>query len=274
MSGRTLTLGLVQLTTTDDPEASIAAALAGVERAAKGGATFVALPENVPFMGPEKRKLALAEPLDGPTFRRFADAAARFGVVLAAGTFVERGPDPRHVYNTSVIYGPDGGALAVYRKIHLFDVGDLGDGFAYAESTSVAPGDRAVVVDTPAARVGASVCFDLRFPELYRALAERGAEILLVPSAFTRPTGAAHWSVLLRARAIETQCFVVAAAQTGDNTQKRRTYGHSMVVDPWGRVLLELGDAPEVATVTIDLDAIGAARAKVPTAANRRPFRP
>jgi predicted amidohydrolase len=193
--------------------------------------------------------------------------------VLAAGTFIEPSPDPERVYNTSVIFGPDGGRLATYRKIHLFDVGDVGDGFAYTESASVAPGDRAVVVDTPAARLGASVCFDLRFPGLYQTLADGGAEILLVPSAFTRPTGAAHWSVLLRARAIETQCFVVAAAQTGDHTEKRKTWGHSMVIDPWGGVLLELGTAPEVATVTIDLDAIAAARAKVPTAANRRVFR-
>lgn len=265
-------MGVVQLTSTEDPEASLATAIGQVERAAARGARLIALPENVPFMGAEKKKLQLAEPLDGPIVQRLSEAAARLGVVLAAGTFPERGPDPDHVYNTSVILGPDGGLLAVYRKIHLFDVGDVGDGYAYRESSSVLPGDRAVVVDTPAARVGASVCFDLRFPSLYATLADRGAEILMVPSAFTKPTGEAHWSVLLRARAIETQCFVVAAAQVGQHTPRRKTHGHSMVIDPWGEVLLELTDGPDVGVVTIDLNAIEAARTRVPTAANRRPF--
>jgi len=272
MTGRTLTVGLVQLTTTDDPESSVESALAAIEHAARAGARLVALPEAVSFLGPEEEKLARAEPLDGPTFRRFADAARRFGLVLAAGSLVERGPDPDHAYNTSVVYGPDGGALGVYRKIHLFDIGDVGDGYVYGESRTVAPGDRAVVLDTPAARLGLSICFDLRFPELYRALADRGAEILLAPSAFTVPTGRAHWSTLLRARAIETQCFVVAAAQTGQNTEKRATHGHAMIVDPWGEIVVELSEAPEVAVATLDLDRIAEVRRRVPTAANRRPF--
>lgn len=272
MTGRSLTIGLVQLTTTDDPETSIAAALDGVERATDAGAQLVALPENVPFMGAEKRKKALAEPLNGPTFRRFADAAARHRVVLAAGSFIERGPDPDRVHNTSVVFGPDGETLGVYRKIHLFDVGDVGDGRTYTESESVAPGDRAVVIESPVGRLGLSVCFDLRFPALYQTLADRGAEILLVPSAFTVPTGRAHWSTLLRARAIETQTFVVAAAQAGTHTERRRTWGHAMVVDPWGEVRLELGDGPEVAVTTVDLDQIAEVRQRLPTAGNRRRF--
>jgi len=280
VTGRTLTVGVVQMTSAEDVDAALDAAEAGVEQAAAAGARFVALPDAAPFLGAERRKFAVADPIPegleivgaGPIVRRLASISSRFGVVLAAGTLPERSDDPSRVYNTSLVFGPDGQILARYRKIHLFDVGDVGDGFGYTESKTVAPGDEAVVVDTPAARLGLSVCFDLRFPELYRRLADGGAELLLVPSAFTRPTGEAHWAHLLRARAIETQCFVIAAAQTGEHPANRKTHGHSMVIDPWGRVMLDLGREVGVGTVALDLDTIGEVRSKLPTARNRRSF--
>ncbi len=265
-------VGVVQLTSTADVEASMQSALQGIEAAHARGAKLVCLPEAVPYIGPERGKVDVAEDETGPIHRRFAEAARRHGIVLAAGSLVERIPDEPRVGNTSVVFGPQGNVLARYRKIHLFDIGDVGDGFRYRESSSTAAGSQAVVVDTACGRLGLSVCFDLRFPGLYNDLSAAGADILLVPSAFTVPTGRDHWSVLLRARAIETQCFVVAAAQTGVHSLKRHTYGHSMVVDPWGRVLLELGRDPDVGVVDLALQALHEARERVPTLTNRRSF--
>jgi predicted amidohydrolase len=261
---------VVQLTTTTDVAASMAQAEALVTEAARQGAQLVALPENVAFMGPERDKRALAQPTDGPLFRRLGDLAGRLGIHLVAGTLPERGPDPEHVYNTSVLFGPDGAALATYRKIHLFDVA-LGEGATHTESASVAPGDRAVRAETPLGTFGLTICYDLRFPELYRTLVRAGAELLFVPAAFTVPTGRDHWEVLLRARAIESQAYVLAPAQVGNNAPGRVTYGRSMIIDPWGTVLAQRPDTPGVALAELDLERVHALRRKLPCLDHARP---
>lgn len=259
-----------QLTTTEDIEASLTAAESLVDEAAGLGARLVALPEAVNFMGPEAEKLRIAEPVDGPSFERFAKKAAQHGVYLLAGSLPEVGPSAERVFNTSVLYGPDGSRLAVYRKIHLFDV-NLGPGATLLESRAVAPGAAAVMASTEVGRIGMSICYDLRFPDLYRAYFRAGAELLTVPSAFTVPTGRDHWEVLLRARAIESQAYVVAPAQVGQNSAKRATYGRSMIVDPWGTVIAQCADRPGVAVGEIDLARVAELRRKLPCAEHERP---
>lgn len=267
---------VVQLTTTMDAEASVARAEALVDEAARRGAKLVALPENTSYMGTEEEKRRLAEPVDGPTFQRLAAKAKQHGIFLLAGTLPERGPvlpgktEPDRSYNTSVLYGPSGETLAVYRKIHLFDIA-LGEGATHRESSSVIPGDRAVVAETPLAKIGLSVCYDIRFPDLYRTLVRAGAELLMVPAAFTVPTGHAHWEALLRARAIENQCYVLAAAQQGQNTPTRATFGRSMIIDPWGTVLAVAPDRPSIAMAEIELDHLRSLRRRMPCLEHERP---
>jgi predicted amidohydrolase len=259
----------VQLTSTADRAANLANALALVDEAARRGARFVGLPENTDFMGPEREKLAGAEPLDGPTFTAFARKAAERKIWLLAGSIAERSETPGKVHNTSVLYGPDGGRLAVYRKIHLFDV-DIPDGARYRESELVAPGTAPVVADTGFARVGMTVCYDLRFPELYRALAFAGAEVLVVPAAFTLHTGKDHWEVLLRARAIENTCWLVAPAQVGRHSEKRVTYGNAMIVDPWGTVVARASDGPGLCLAELSPDVLARVRREIPSLTHRR----
>ncbi|MBK8013809.1 MAG: carbon-nitrogen hydrolase family protein [Deltaproteobacteria bacterium] len=266
----TFLAAVVQLTTTDDVEASLNRACQGVEDAARRGATLVALPENVSFMGSERTKLTLREPIHGPTFQRFSDLARALRIHLIAGTLPEIASDDTHAFNTSVVFGPDGARLGRYRKIHLFDV-ELGEGATHHESATVEAGTSATVVDTPLGKLGLSICYDVRFPGLYRALARAGAEILSVPAAFTVPTGRDHWEVLIRARAIENQCFLLAPAQVGANAPNRRTFGRSMIVDPWGTVLATCPDAPGIALAEIDLARLRDLRARLPTAAHERP---
>lgn len=266
----TFLAAVVQLTSSSDKEASVARAEALIDEAAKRGAQLVALPENVSYMGTEEEKLRFAEPLDGPTFSRLGAAAAKHGVWLLAGTLPERGPTPARAYNTSVLFGPDGARVAVYRKIHLFDI-QLGEGATHTESSSVEAGGSATLAETPLARIGMTVCYDLRFPGLYRALVHAGAELLAVPAAFTVPTGRDHWEVLLRARAIENQCYVLAPGQFGQNTEKRQTYGRSMIIDPWGTVLALAPDRPSVAVAEIDLAHLRNLRRKLPCLEHERP---
>lgn len=264
---------VVQLTTSEDPTASLSAALVGIDRAADLGAQLVALPENVHYMGPQAQKGVLAEPLEGPTFAALAEHARARQVHLLAGSLPERSEDPDRPYNTSVLFGPDGDRLAVYRKVHLFDVA-LGPGATHTESAATLPGDRAVIVDTPLGRLGLTICYDLRFADLFRTLRRAGAELIFVPSAFTVPTGRDHWSVLLRARAIENQCYIVAPAQFGQNSPTRTTYGRSMIVDPWGTVLCTCPDAPSVQVALIDLNRVAELRRKLPCLDHERPVRP
>jgi predicted amidohydrolase len=259
-------IGLVQLCAREDVEQNLKQAEQGVRQAAEQGAALVMLPENFAFIGPERAKVALGETLgEGPISSAMAALARELGIHLALGGIPERAEDPQRVYNTFALYGPDGRLAAAYRKIHLFDI-HVPEAIGFLESTTVAPGTEPVVVQTPLARLGLTICYDLRFPELYRALALRGAEVLLVPAAFTLYTGKDHWHVLLRARAIENVSYVAAAAQFGRHNEKRASYGRSMLVDPWGQVLAEAPDGElEVVVATVDLERVRRLRAAMPT---------
>jgi predicted amidohydrolase len=260
----------VQLTSTSDEAANWESASALIERAAAQGASFVATPENTNYLGPHAEKARRAEPLGGATVGRFAALARRLDIHLLLGSYNEASDDPERCYNTSVLFGPDGVVLAAYRKIHLFDV-DIPE-VRFAESATCKPGDEAVVADTPLGRFGLSICYDLRFPELYRELADRGAEILLIPSAFTLATGKDHWEPLLRARAIETQSYVLAPAQHGrhDDGGLRESWGHAAIIDPWGQPVAVASDGPGLALAEIDLARVERIRRAMPVRKHRR----
>jgi predicted amidohydrolase len=261
------------MTSTSDVATNLAQAEGWIREAAGRGAALIATPENTSYLGPHEAKARLAEPLDGGTCTRFSALARELGVHLLLGSFPETAPDRAHSYNTSVLFGPDGARLAFYRKIHLFDV-DVPGGVRFRESETVAPGDEVVVAESALGRIGLSVCYDLRFGELYRALVLRGAEILTVPSAFTATTGKAHWEPLLRARAIESQAYVLAPGQQGrhDDGGLRESHGHSMIVDPWGEVVAEVSGGPGVAFAEIDPARVRAVRRAIPVAEHRRSF--
>lgn len=263
-------VAVVQMTSTSDVEANWRSARTLVERAAAHGARFVATPENTNYLGPHAEKVRLAEGLDGPTCTRFAELAARLGIHLLLGSFNERSPEPARCFNTSVLFGPRGERVAAYRKIHLFDIDT--EGVRFRESETCAPGTEVVVADAGFARLGLSICYDLRFGELYRGLRARGAEVLLVPSAFTLTTGRAHWEPLLRARAIETQCYVLAPAQVGthDDQGLRESFGHAAIVDPWGQVVACASEGAGLALAEIDLARVTAVRRGMPVEAHRR----
>ncbi|XP_077961729.1 deaminated glutathione amidase isoform X1 [Gasterosteus aculeatus] len=265
-----------QLTVTSDKEANFSACERLVEKAKERGACMVFLPENFDYIGssPEET-LSLCESLTGETVSRYTRLARKLGVWLSLGGFHERGHDwesDRRIYNTHVIIDDKGGVVSVYRKSHLFDVELPEKGVSLKESAFTLPGPSLVPpVQTPIGKVGLATCYDLRFPELSLALRRRGAEVLTFPSAFTVATGAAHWEVLLRARAIENQCFVLAAAQVGRHNEKRRSYGHALAVDPWGEVLADCGgEEPGVALVEIDLEKVAGTRRNMPVQRHRR----
>jgi deaminated glutathione amidase len=264
-------IGLVQLCAREDVDRNLKQAEQAVRRAAEQGAALVVLPENFAFIGPERDKAALAEVLGGgPVTGAMAELARELGIHLALGGVPERSADPAKVYNTFALYGPDGALLAAYRKIHLFDI-HVPEAIGFLESTTVAAGSEPVVAETALGRLGLSICYDLRFPELYRSLALAGADLLLVPAAFTLYTGRDHWHVLLRARAIENVTYVAAAAQFGRHNEKRFSYGRSLLADPWGQVLAEAPDGePEVLVATVDLDRQRRLRASMPTLAHVR----
>ncbi|MEU4383276.1 carbon-nitrogen hydrolase family protein [Micromonospora echinofusca] len=262
-------VAVCQLNSREDRKANLAAAEALVERAAAAGADLALLPEFVDYLGPDAHMPA-PEPVDGEMGQFFAGVARRLGIWLIAGSIHERGPDPARTWNTSLVFDRSGTLAASYRKIHLYDV-EIPGRVSYLESATVAPGDQPVVVDVEGLRVGLSICYDLRFPELYRQLVvDGGALLLVVPAAFMAHTGRDHWEVLLRARAIENQCFVAAAGQTGDHEPSRTCYGRSMVVDPWGTVLTQVPDGPGLAVADLDLDRLRTIRAELPSLANRR----
>jgi deaminated glutathione amidase len=241
--------------------------------AAGQGATYLLSPEvSVVFAENREGLSAVAGPWDGnPAIERAAGIARKLGVTLHLGSLAVALPDGRFA-NRSVLFRPDGSIAATYDKIHLFDA-TLPGLRNYRESETYAGGDSAVVADVPGFRLGMTICYDVRFPRLHRALAEAGAQVISVPAAFTVPTGEAHWEVLLRARAIETGAFVIAAAQAGSHENGRSTWGHSMIIDPWGRILTQLGgDGPGIAIADIVLGAVDEARGKVPALANARPF--
>jgi predicted amidohydrolase len=261
----------VQMTSNEDVERNVATALRLCEEAIGDGAALVVLPECFALLGPEQNKLAVAEalPEGGPILARFAQLCRARSAELVLGGFWERASDPKKVRNACVHLGTDGGVRAVYRKIHLFDV-DLPDGTSLRESATVEPGSVPVVTETSFGTLGLSVCYDLRFPELYRALTDQGAIALAIPAAFTLTTGKDHWHVLLRARAIEAQCYVIAAAQTGRHFGQRASYGHALICDPWGTVLAECGEGEGYALATIDPSVVERVRGAVPSLKHRR----
>jgi predicted amidohydrolase len=263
---------VVQLNCTSDIARNLGTMERLVRKAASHGATFVATPEASTYLGPHDKKVALAEPIDGPTHAALGALAAELGITLLVGSVAERCDDAR-AHNTSLLFGPDGELQASYRKIHLFDV-DLTEsgGVCFFESDKTARSSELVVADTPIGRLGMSICFDLRFPEVYRALVDQGATVLSVPSAFTLMTGKDHWHALLRARAIETQSWVIAPGQTGAHDDKglRRSYGHSLIIDPWGTVVAQCGEAEGIALADIDLDMVDRVRRQMPMDGNRQ----
>jgi predicted amidohydrolase len=263
----------VQLNSTDDKRANRREADRLTRAAAADGADLVVLPEKFNLLGSHDAFRAGAETLDGPAVGWARETAADLAIDLVAGSFVERREGHEKLANTSVHVGPDGEIRGVYRKIHMFDV--TVEGQEYRESESQEAGEEIVTTEASGVGVGLTVCYDVRFPELYRILALRGARILTVPAAFTRPTGAAHWDTLLRARAIENQAFVVAAGQVGVCPPDYESYGASQIIDPWGDVLARAPDAsrPEACFVAadLDLDRQDEVRASLPSLANRVP---
>ena len=260
----------VQLTSTADRGRNLATADRLTREAAAQGAELVLLPEKWANLGTPEDTAKGAEPFDGPALRWAGETAKELGIDLVAGSIAERVEGAERGSNTSVHFGPDGEAQAVYRKIHMFDV-EVG-GRTYKESEHEAPGEEVVLSGAAdGTKLGMSVCYDLRFPELYRILAVRGARILLVPAAFTLATTREHWEVLLRARAIEDQAFVVAANQVGEHAKGFRSGGRSMIVDPWGVVLAQAPDAETVIVADLDLARQEEIRRTMPSLANRRP---
>jgi predicted amidohydrolase len=264
---RPLRVGLVQMRSGLEPAANRAQALPFLREAAAKGARIVATPECTPRLDRDRDRMlaAILPEKDDPDIRAWAAIAAELGVWLLLGSTTVQAPDGRG-FNRSLLFSPEGKIAARYDKIHLFDVQLGSAGETYRESATFAPGGKAVLTVGPAdAKIGLTICYDMRFPPLYRALANSGAEMIFVPAAFTRPTGAAHWETLLRARAIETGAYVLAPAQGGKHEDGRGTWGHSVVIDPWGKVIAELDhDEPALLMADLDLDLVGEARAKIP----------
>jgi predicted amidohydrolase len=270
-----LQVALLQLNSGPEVEPNLAIIRDLAREAAAAGAQFILTPENTPFLEPDRAsKFARAEDESKPlAIAALADLARETGAWLLAGSIAVRLPkDPDRLANRSYLFDPEGRIAATYDKIHMFDV-DLDNGESYRESAQFRPGETLVTAETPWGVIGLSICYDVRFGALYRALAQAGAGILTIPSAFTVPTGRAHWEVLLRARAIETGCFVLAPAQTGEHAGGRRTWGHSLVIDPWGEVLADGGDGVGIVHATLDLSLIAAARGRVPSLKHDRAWK-
>ncbi len=264
-------VGVLQLSSTDDPQENLVQTLGMVAQAVAGGAQFIATPEvtNIISGSRTHQRSVLCDQADDPTLAGLRDAAQRHGVWVLIGSLalLSDDPDGRFV-NRSFLITPNGDIAASYDKIHMFDV-TLSETESYRESDGYRPGNRAVLAKTDIATIGMSVCYDLRFPYLYRSLAQAGAQILTIPAAFAQTTGQAHWEILLRARAIETGCFVIAPAQCGDHAVRRgpqrKTYGHSMIIAPWGDIIAQAGTEKCVIFAEIDLGDVDKARARVPS---------
>ncbi len=262
----------IQMNSGADVAANLELAESLLRDASADGCSLAVLPENFALMPARARDKAghAEQPGEGPIQAFLAQAAKRYGLWIVGGSMPLASPDPQRVYGGCPVVDASGRLQALYRKIHLFDV-DLPDtNESYRESHSMYPGDEPALVDTPFGKIGLTICYDLRFPELFRTLVEAGANMFTVPAAFTQTTGEAHWRVLLRARAIENLAFVVAAGQTGTHPDERRTFGHSMIVDPWGRVLAELPDGNGFVAAEIDTHAQQKLRSELPVLENRR----
>lgn len=244
-----------------------------VQEAVEAGVKFLSLPECFSFIGSKDGEaFSIAEPLDGPILQQYQALAREAGLWLSLGGFQEKCPDGKKLFNSHVLLDNMGDIRSCYRKIHLFDV-DVPGGPVLKESKFTAPGSDMVVVDSPAGRLGLTICYDLRFPELYQQLRfKKDAQVLLVPSAFTKVTGAAHWEILLRARAVETQCYVIAAAQTGKHNEKRESYGDAMIIDPWGTIIGRCTDrlCTGLAVAEIDMGFLESLRIRMPISQHRR----
>jgi predicted amidohydrolase len=277
LSDEGLRAAAIQLNSSDDVAENLAVCERLVERAAAAGASLVVLPECFAFLGPEQERARHAESLDddhAPVQGAVKAWARRHRVTIIAGGLAEKSGDDARPYNSSVTFGPDGELRAVYRKLHLFDV-DLADGTSLRESDGTTRGGEPVVTDVDGVTVGLSICYDVRFPELYRALVDRGARVLTVPAAFTLHTGRDHWHLLLRARAVESQCWVVAAGQWGVHRlagapSKRVSFGHSLIADPWGTVVADCSDGPGFVVATLSQAVTDRVRASLPSLAHRR----
>jgi predicted amidohydrolase len=265
-------VGLVQMRSGVDPQANLATALAAIEEAARSGAAYVLTPEMTNIMEVKRERLfaSIADEELDPTLAALREAARKFSIYVHIGSLAVK-VLPDKAVNRSFLIDRRGDVAARYDKIHMFDA-DLANGESYRESRNYRPGDLAVVADLPWGRLGITVCYDLRFPALYRALAEAGASFFSIPSAFTRQTGEAHWHALIRARAIENGCFVFAAAQGGKHENGRETFGHSLVVDPWGQILAEGGTEPGLILADIDPAQVAAARSRIPSLHHGRRF--
>lgn len=265
--------GIIQLSSTRDVERNLQKSNELAEQAAKQGASWLLYPENAPYLGKDREKLSVAEPIDGPIVDAYREIASKHGCWVTLGSFPEKSPSPDHTYNTQLLIQPDGEIASVYRKMHLFDV-ELEDGTILEESASILGGDvietAMVEADGESFCAGLSICYDLRFPEFYRELRARGAHVLTVPAAFTLQTGREHWHALLRARAIENQCYVLAPDQWGYHFAGRASFGQSVAYDPWGRML---GCAPErecAFVVELDMPSLESVRKKMPCWTHRK----
>lgn len=272
--------GLLQLCVGDEPAANVAPVRAALRQALAGGAGFVLTPEvtNCISMDRAHQHRVLTDEAGDPVLAMLRDEAARAGVWVLAGSILVKTDDPDGRFaNRSLLIDPTGAIVARYDKIHLFDV-QVTRAETFCESSSIRPGDRAVLAKTPFGVLGLTICYDLRFPHLYRALAKAGAQVLTVPAAFSPVTGAAHWETLLRARAIETGCYVLAPAQSGTHPtttgRARTTWGHALAIDPWGKVLSDAGTAPGVVFADLDPEAVAQARARVPSLSHDRRYLP
>lgn len=264
------TVAVSQMDSKDVKEANVERALEFVDEAAESGADIVSFPEMFTFMGSDEDKPGAAEPIPGPVTENLASKAKEHKLHIHGGSMFEEAEDPDKVHNTTVMIDDSGNILDTYRKVHLFDV-TIGDEVVTAESDTVTPGNEPVTVDTDLGSLGLTVCYDLRFPELFSTLTSQGAEVIFVPAAFTMYTGKDHWEALLRSRAIENQCYVVAAAQIGDKPDGVPTYGKSIVIDPWGNVIARASDRVELITAEIDLDYEKEVRRELPSLQHKRP---
>ncbi|HQY31131.1 MAG TPA: carbon-nitrogen hydrolase family protein [Thermomicrobiales bacterium] len=267
---RTFTVAAAQFNPRQDKAANIASALEMVDKAAATGARLVLLPEVWTFMGDADQIAANSDPIPGELTNRLAERARRHGIYLHGGTFYEQIPGDPRVGNTAVVFGPDGDLIAKYRKIHLFDVAVNAE-VTFQESATNKPGTEIVSFEMDGMRIGLATCYDLRFPELFRILALQGADLILLPAAFTLMTGKDHWEVLIRARAIENQVYMVTCNQVGTWAPGKANYGRSMIVDPWGTVIATAPDSECVIGATVDRDRIDQIRKQIPSVANRQP---
>ncbi|KAL7115135.1 hypothetical protein ACP275_04G165600 [Erythranthe tilingii] len=270
----TVRVAAAQMTSINDLSFNFTTCSRLVKEAAAAGAKLLCFPENFSYVGAKSGdSLSIAEPLDGPIMTKYRSLAKESNIWLSLGGFQESGSDDSHLRNTHVLIDDSGDIRSTYRKMHLFDV-DVPGGAVYKESSFTEAGEQIAAVETPFGVLGLTVCYDLRFPELYQRLRfDGGAQVLLVPAAFTTVTGEAHWEILLRARAIETQCYVIAAAQGGKHSEKRESYGDSLIIDPWGKVVGRLSDriSTGIAVADIDFALIDSVRSKMPISQHRKP---